>query len=217
MLATVCSLAPTASLAEWKVVRLESGRPGFNSCAVDLFLGWVTPVATMLGAWRYCVNTGNGRPGVSLLWQDKFDLQLRQCRSTYTCLSRSVPEIGYASMLLGRCLIGISSPVHVPRCAGEIHASFICLFVCLFFVCLLFFVFLFFFCCCFFFFGTEGNSWSLWERPRARERAMDVIMQESFRLVPPCIRPDGQRSRLFPTAVQPIGTCVHRRLWVCYR
>ena len=33
-----------------------------------------------------------------------------------------------------------------------------------------------------------------------------------------CIRPDSQCSRLFlPTAVQPIGTYVHRRLGVCYR
>ena len=27
-----------------------------------------TPVATLPGAWRYRVNAGTGRPGVSILW-----------------------------------------------------------------------------------------------------------------------------------------------------
>ena len=31
----------------------------------DLKIG--TPVATLPGAWRYRVNTGTGRPGVSIL------------------------------------------------------------------------------------------------------------------------------------------------------
>ena len=51
--------------------------------------------------------------------------------------------------------------------------------------------------------STEGPSRSLWENPRARERAVDVLL-ESMSLVPPCVQPDCQRLPLFiPTARLP--------------
>ena len=53
--------------------------------------------------------------------------------------------------------------------------------------------------------NTEGPSRSLWESPRARERAVDVLL-ESISLVPPCVQPDCQRSLFVPTAIQPPDT-----------
>ena len=55
------------------------------------------PVATLPGAWCYRVSPGAGLPqylyNVSG-WDRKFDLQLlSQCGSTYSCVSRSVPEV----------------------------------------------------------------------------------------------------------------------------
>ena len=49
--------------------------PGSNTACAGIFSGSShtsdlkigTPVATLLGAWRYRVSTGTGRPGVSIL------------------------------------------------------------------------------------------------------------------------------------------------------
>ena len=58
-----------------KASALRAEDPGFesrlrrdfsgSSHTSDLKIG--TPVATLPGAWRYRVNTGTGRPGVSIL------------------------------------------------------------------------------------------------------------------------------------------------------
>ena len=58
-----------------KVSALRAEDPGFESRLRRDFLGSShtsdskigTPVATLLGAWRYRVSAGSGRPGVSIL------------------------------------------------------------------------------------------------------------------------------------------------------
>ena len=48
----------------------------------------------------------------------------------------------------------------------------------------------------------QGPSRSLWESPRVRERAVNVLLE--FSLVQPCVQPDCQRLPLFiPTARLP--------------
>ena len=55
--------APKAEGSEFES-RLRRDFSG-SSHTSDLKIG--TPVATLPGAWRYRVNTGTGRPGVSIL------------------------------------------------------------------------------------------------------------------------------------------------------
>ena len=84
-----------------KDVRLEIGRPGFDSRlrlrsfsrsshASDLKIG--SPEATLPGAWRYRVSAGIGWLGVSILGLG----EIESCTAThisYTCVSGSVPKI----------------------------------------------------------------------------------------------------------------------------
>ena len=98
------------------------------------------------------------------------------------------------------CILGISidvsSPTHDPRCAGELLFLFRAI------ACML---------------STEGPSRSLWENPRARERAVDVLL-ESISLVPPCIQPDCQRLPLFiPTARLPAFATLYPNSHVAFR
>ena len=64
----------------------------FLSHTSDLKIG--TPVDALPGAWRNRVSAGAGCLGAGMLRLGEFDLQLlSQCGSTYSRLSRSVPEI----------------------------------------------------------------------------------------------------------------------------
>ena len=66
----------SASLAEWlRRSPREQKVPGSNPACTWIFSGSShtsnfkigTPVATLLGAWRYRVSAGTGHPGVSIL------------------------------------------------------------------------------------------------------------------------------------------------------
>ena len=64
-----------------------------SSHSSDLKIG--APVANLPGIWQHRVSAGTGWPGVSILRLGEIKrLQLlSQSGNTYTCLSRSVPEI----------------------------------------------------------------------------------------------------------------------------
>ena len=47
-----------------------------------------TPVATLLGAWRYRVSAGTGRPGVSILWLGEVERLI--CNSYLSVAARQI-------------------------------------------------------------------------------------------------------------------------------
>ena len=71
-----------------------------SSHSSDLKIG--TPVATLLGAWRYRVSAGTGRPGVSILWLAEVDSLV--CNFYLSVAARKIvwagPSLRYTSMLL---------------------------------------------------------------------------------------------------------------------
>ena len=84
--------------------------PGSNPAGIfsgsshtsDLKIG--TPVATLPGARRYRVNTGTGRPGVSILWLGEVERLI--CKFYLNVAARTTvsanPSLRYTSLLLGR-------------------------------------------------------------------------------------------------------------------
>ena len=75
--------------------------PGFSHTS-DLKIG--TPVATLLGAWRYRVSTGTGRPSVSILWLGEMESLV--CNFYLSVAARKIvwadPSLRYTGMLMGR-------------------------------------------------------------------------------------------------------------------
>ena len=63
-----------------------------------------TPVATLLGAWRYRISTGMGRPGVSVLWLDEVESLI--CNFYLSVAARRLvwadQSLKYTNMLLRR-------------------------------------------------------------------------------------------------------------------
>ena len=101
----------TALLAKWlrrppRKRKVRSSNPACDGIFLgrhtsDLKIG--TPVATLLGAWRYRVSTGTGCPGVSILWLGEVEslvcnFYLSVAARTLVWVDRS---LRYTGMLLG--------------------------------------------------------------------------------------------------------------------
>ena len=82
--------------------RLRQDFSGVESYYSDLKIG--TPVATLLGAWRYRVSAGTGWPGVSILWLGEMEGLI--CNFYLSVAARKIvwadPSLRYTRMLLER-------------------------------------------------------------------------------------------------------------------
>ena len=115
---------PTRWWAKRQGVCLESGRPGFDSRFLCRSFSksnhtsdFITPVATLPGAWRYRVSTGTGWTGVSIL--EMGDIARLLCNFYLSVAARATvladASLRYTSMLLGRSAIN-----HQPTLAHSL-------------------------------------------------------------------------------------------------
>ena len=73
---------------------------GLNPACTEIFLGSShtsdpkigTPVATLLGAWRYRVSARTGRPGVSILWLGEVESLI--CDLYFRVAAHKIEQIG---------------------------------------------------------------------------------------------------------------------------
>ena len=61
-------------------------------------------MATLLGAWRYKVGAGTGRPGVKILWLGEVESLIRNFYLSVAArkIVSADPSLRYTSLMLGR-------------------------------------------------------------------------------------------------------------------